>query len=113
MITLPPPVAGRSLVGIFKITRLSSSDEVRLGEFLIGTIDTKVVSPTITEYSFKPVNQTVPYPRRNSYTECWFDILTMIANDQDLAIEFTIRVNRNLTNNFKMPNDKGVVGNEN
>jgi hypothetical protein len=34
-----------------------------------------------------------PFPARDSYAELWQDILTLIANDLDLAIELTIKVN--------------------
>lgn len=85
-----------NLVGICQIRRFKNEDEIYLGDTLLGDIlelpnhnpDTQEKSPL--RYVFKSIMGNV-YPSRNSYLECWFDVLLEIANDTDLAIELAIR----------------------
>jgi hypothetical protein len=97
MKTLPPAVEGKNLTGVFTITRHTNYDEIRVGSKVVGDLcmATEWVGDaermTYTFYSFDTAE---PFPERNSYEECWVDILTTIANNQSLAIEFTIKVNQ-------------------
>jgi len=103
MITLPPAVDGRNLVGVFSIRRNEWADDIRLGSMLIGDIQTITTWQTrgkeqveVIEYCFTPANEIEPFPLRTTYEACWFDILTLVANNQDLAIEFTVRVHNKI-----------------
>jgi hypothetical protein len=85
-IQLPPAVDGKSLVGVFKIKRYATYDEVKLATNIkIGVIHT-----INDEFQFQAVDSKTPEPLRDSYEACWFDILVLIANDRDLAIELAV-----------------------
>jgi hypothetical protein len=97
MKTLPPAVQGKNLTGVFTITRHPNYDEIRVGTKVVGDLcyETRWVGDAEqTIYVFYSFDTTEPFPERNSYEECWVDILTTIANNQTLAIEFTIKVNQ-------------------
>jgi len=97
MKTLPPATKGKNLTGVFTITRHRNYDEIRVGNKVVGDLcyETKWVGDAEQElYTFFAFDTTESYPVRNSYEECWVDILTTIANNQTLAIEFTIKVNQ-------------------
>lgn len=77
-----------NMVGIFTIEASHESyDTIKLGDIEIGS-----VSISGADFWFTTIDNTI-YPTRGSYEAVWQDILTVIANDLDLAIEFTIRVN--------------------
>lgn len=84
----------RSLTGIFTIETTQNIDHVYLGKdqkVLLGFIDSK----DNNLFAFVPEKQIEqPFPNRTSYSACLLDAFTCIANDLDLAIEFTILVNR-------------------
>lgn len=97
MRTLPPAIQGRNLTGVFTITQHSNYDEIRVGNKVVGDLcmaTAWVGDAEQATYAFYPYDTTEPFPTRNSYEECWVDILTTIANNQTLAIEFTIKVNQ-------------------
>lgn len=86
-IQLPPAIAGKSLVGVFKIKREHSFDEVYLSTGIrLGFITTNAEN----KFQFHPVDSETSDTPRESYEAVWFDILVMIANDKDLAIEFAV-----------------------
>jgi hypothetical protein len=84
-IQLPPAVDGKSLVGVFIIKRHLSFDEVSLAT----GITLGVIHINDDTYQFQPHGQEAD-PIRESYEATWFDVLVMIANDKDLAIEFAV-----------------------
>ena len=85
-IPLPPAKDGKSLVGLFKIRRYETYDEIHLATNIrIGFIQTINDS-----FQFQAVDRKTPEPVRDSYEACWFDILVLIANDKDLAIELAV-----------------------
>jgi hypothetical protein len=80
----------RSLSGIFSIETGDLYDIVHLGEIKLGFIS----CDKLGNFYFTPtVAMENPFPSRSSYTSAMFDVFTLIANDLDLAIEFTIKVN--------------------
>lgn len=104
MRTLPKPIEGKNLVGIFTIIQQHNYDEIRLGDKIVGDLCMEmkwVDNEESPEYTFYQFDSTEPFPTRKSYEECWLDILTTIANNQTLAIEFTIRVNRKVKKDIR------------
>ena len=83
----------RTLVGVFSLEYYDPDlDKICLGKLEIG-----FVQENGDKFEFYPIDQIEkPYPARQSYAEVWQDILTHIANDLDLAIEFTIAVQNKL-----------------
>ena len=83
----------RTLVGVFSLEYYDSDlDKICLGKLEIGFVQEEENC-----FEFYPIDQIDnPYPARQSYAEVWQDILTHIANDIDLAIEFTIAVHNKL-----------------
>ena len=79
----------RTLLGVFSIEYWAEDlDEIRLGKHQIGYVQAEE-----DVYSFYPhTDINKPYPARQSYEAVWQDIITHIANDLELAIEFTIKV---------------------
>lgn len=97
-IQLPPAIAGKSLVGIFKINRERTFDEIYLKTGIkLGYITTNEDN----QFIFNPIDSDTPDTPRESYEAVWFDILVMIANDQDLAIEFAVLAQRATINKPK------------
>lgn len=81
----------RSLSGIFSIETGDLYDIIALGEIPLGFIS----CDQLGNFFFTPHSSpNKPFDSRSSYTSAMFDVFTLIANDLDLAIEFTIRVNR-------------------
>lgn len=80
--------SSRNLIGIFTIENAHLDyDIIHLGEIEIG-----YVTQGEKGWCFTPIAEVdSPFPLRDSYAEVWQDIITLIANDIDLAIEFTIR----------------------
>lgn len=79
----------RTLLGVFSIEYWSEDlDEIRLGKHQIGFVQAE--DNVFTFYPHTDINN--PYPDRESYEAVWQDIITHIANNLDLAIEFTIKV---------------------
>lgn len=83
---LPPAVKNRSLVGVFLIKRTPDYDEV----LLATKVSLGKISYINKHYIFQAQGQVELYPARTSYEACWFDILTFITNDRDLAIEYAV-----------------------
>ena len=83
----------RTLVGVFSLEYYDSDlDKICLGKLEIGFVQEEENC-----FEFYPIDQIDnPYPARQSYAEVWQDILTHIANDIELAIEFTIAVHNKL-----------------
>ena len=80
----------RALTEIITIDSNSDYDTIYLGSIennlLLGFIN-----QTGSYFEFVPQHQIEkPFPKRSSYTSCLADIFTLIANDVDLAIEFTV-----------------------
>jgi hypothetical protein len=89
-----PPITDptRTLNKVFSIQAGELYDTIFLGKIRLGWV-------AVTEDSnqkhwiFTPeASQENPFPNRDSYAEVWQDILTLISNDIDLAIELTIKV---------------------
>lgn len=81
----------RSLSGIFSIESGDLYDIVLLGDIKLGFMS----CDKLGNYYFTPETSVEnPFPARSSYQSAMTDVFTLIANDLDLAIEFTIRVNR-------------------
>lgn len=91
----PQTDKNRSLTDILTIESGTNYDTIYL-----GSIESNIQLGFVTmnqngTMEFVPAtSMDNPYPVRSSYTSCLFDAFTMIANDLDLAIEFTIAVNR-------------------
>lgn len=97
MQTLPPITDKRNLTGIFSITRHPNYDEIRVGNKIVGDLCESIIWQGDVEqatYTFYAFDDAQPFETRNSYAECWVDVLTTIANNQTLAIEFAIKVNQ-------------------
>lgn len=91
-----PPVVDpkRTLGGVFSIQAGEAYDTIFLGGLRLGWVST-VQDKDITHWVFTPQSsQENPFPYRGSYPEIWQDILTLIVNDTDLAIELTIQTQR-------------------
>jgi len=85
----------RSMVGIFTIENTAHDyDTIFLGD--ASGIALGYVTQDFSDlFVFTPATEVEnPFPARGSYAELWQDILTLIANDLDLAIELTIKVNQ-------------------
>ena len=81
----------RSLSGIFSIETGDLYDIIFLGDLQLGFIS----CDDLGNFYFTPETSVrEPFLARSSYQSAMTDVFTMIANDLDLAIEFTIRVNR-------------------
>lgn len=94
---LPPPTDARNLTGIFSIMRHHNYDEIRVGNKIVGDLCESITWQGDTEratYTFYAFDDAKPFQTRNSYAECWVDVLATIANNQTLAIEFAIKVNQ-------------------
>jgi len=95
MTLIYPPVSDttRTLKDVFSISAGDLYDTIYLGDIRLGWVAT-IVERNLDYWIFTPeTNQENPFPARDSYGEVWQDILTLIANDMDLAVEFAIRVN--------------------
>lgn len=79
----------RTLLGIFTIENTDRDyDTIYLGDIEIGY----ATQDSDGKFVFIPTTEVEnPFPQRESYAELWQDIVTLIANDLDLAIEFTIK----------------------
>jgi hypothetical protein len=109
---LPPATEGKNLTGVFTITRHPNYDEIRVGSKVVGDLcyETQWVGDAEQEiYCFYAYDTTEPFPVRNSYEECWVDILTTIANNQTLAIEFTIKVNQKVKKDISIDSIPGAT----
>ncbi len=116
---LPPATGPKNLSGIFKIIREHNFDEIRVGEKIVGDLCFSTIwhkNEEIEQYTFYAFDDATPFETRNSYAECWVDVLTTIANNQSLAIEFTIKVNQKLKNQITpqaVTNTESVAQEEN
>ena len=95
---IPATSSALNLCGIFRIHRAPNCDDVYLGEKLVGSIyelpDYSDSSAFRHRYEFMPFNLDHVFQSRNTYEEVWLDVLTELANDSDLAVEFTIQVTK-------------------
>jgi hypothetical protein len=93
-IPLPPAQDGKSLVGLFKIRRYETYDEIHLATNIqLGVIHT--INET---FQFQAINSSTPEPVRDSYEACWFDVLVLIAKDKYLAIELAVLAHKSTVN---------------
>lgn len=94
----------RSLSGIVTIEATNKTyDTIKLGDIVVGFIGD---SHDNEHFKFTPHNEvSAPYPLRNSYQEAMADMFTEIANDMDLAVEFTILVSRKCKDTPPLDND--------
>ena len=95
---IPPTTTALNLCGIFRIHRAPNCDDIYLGEKLVGSIyelpEYQSSAMYSLKYEFMPFNLDHVFTARDSYEEVWLDILTELANDSDLAVEFTIQVTK-------------------
>lgn len=90
----PQTTKNRSLAEILTIESATGYDTIYLGSIESGIKLGYITSDKTSAIHFVPeVEMETPFLARTSYTACLFDVFTMIANDLDLAIEFTILVN--------------------
>jgi hypothetical protein len=79
----------RALTDIITIDSNTDYDTIYLGS--IENILLGFINQTGNYFEFVPQTQIDnPFPKRSSYQGCLADIFTLIANDVDLAIEFTV-----------------------
>lgn len=79
----------RTMIGVFSIEYFDDSlDQIMVGSKSIGFIQEE--DGVFNLYPDSDINN--PYPNRKSYEAVWQDVITHIANNLELAIEFTIKV---------------------
>lgn len=90
----------RALTGIITIDSNRDYDTIHLGSnenILLGFIN-----QNDGYFEFVPESQIEnPYPKRSAYQGCFGDIMTHIANDLELAIEFTVLVYHKQNKEYK------------
>lgn len=113
---IPATTSALNLCGIFRIHRAPNCDDVYLGDKLVGSIyelpdytDSKAFTHN---YEFMPFNLDHVFTARRSYEEVWLDVLTELANDPDLAVEFTIQTTKYRSSKKEKPVCETVVDSE-
>lgn len=90
----------RSLDGIFIIETTKHYDTILLGDD-DKSIELGFISkhPSKGFYFSSVYEVELPFPNRESYAECWQDVLTLIVNEFDLMVELAVLSSRKKAKN--------------